>query len=338
MVTDCQGRYSTFDLRVRAVAAVESGLPVGEVAAAYHIDRTTLFRWVVRHKSDGVNGLRRKRGSGRPRLLADLSDTALLGIVLRPASEFGFETNLWTIARLHQVVQETYAAPVSQDTIWRRVRDAGLTYQKPERQYFQMDEAARAEWMRTVAPAIRRCVRKFKALLYFQDEANVSLTPFLGKTWAPRGQTPRERVTGTRGGVAAMSAINGRGRLLFKLLQKRINSDDVVGFLGDMLRHHARRHLVIVMDQAPPHTSRKTVEYIGRQQRLHVFYLPKYSPDWNPDEKVWNHLKHQELKGHQVRTKDELAVLTQSKLESMSKTPSLLRGIFFRCCVAEYFA
>lgn len=338
MVTDYQGTYSTYDVRCRAVAAVSRGLPVGEVADAYCIDRTTLFRWVTRHRASGLDGLQRKCGSGRPRLLSALDETALLDIVLQPATDFGFETDLWTIGRLHRVVQEVYHTTISHDTIWRRVRDAGLTYQKPERQYFQLNEDARAEWMRNEAPAIRKSVKTLNALLYFQDEANVSLTAFLGKTWAPRGQTPRQKVTGKRGGVAAMSAINGRGRLLFKLLEKRINSDDVIAFLGQMLRHHRQRHLVVVMDQAPPHTSKKTMAYIASQSRLHVFHLPKYSPDWNPDEKVWNHLKHQELQSHQAKTKDELRVMTQNKLELMAKNPSLLRGIFFRCCVAEYFA
>ncbi len=307
---------------------------MGEVAEAYGIDRTTLYRWVTRSETVG---LERKAGSGRPRLLGDLTENALVKIVLQSATAFGFETDLWTIGRLHRVVQETYETEISLDTIWRRLREAGLTYQKPERQYFQMDEEARNEWMRIEAPKIRRTVRRQDALLYFQDEANVSLTAFLGKTWAPRGQTPRQKVTGSRGGVAAISAINGRGRLIFKLHEKRICSEEVIEFLGQMLEHHKKRHLVVVMDQAPPHTSKKTMAYIEKQARLHVFHLPKYSPDWNPDEKVWNHLKHQELKGHQAKTKPELRAMTETKLNTMSNNPSLLRGIFFRCCVAEYF-
>jgi transposase len=330
-----QGRYSILDVRVRAVEAVSRGLPVGEVADAYGCDRTTLYRWVTRSKTIG---LMRKVGSGRPRLLGNLTESDFVKIVLEPATSYGFETDLWTIGRLHRVVQEQYKTEISQDTIWRRLREAGLTYQKPERQYFQMDEEARKEWMASEAPKIRRTVRKHQALLYFQDEANVSLTAFLGKTWAPRGQTPRQKVTGSRGGVAAISAINGLGRLIFKLHEKRICSEEVIAFLGQMLRHHKRRHLVVVMDQAPPHTSKKTMSYIEKQTRLHVFHLPKYSPDWNPDEKVWNHLKHQELKGHQAKTKPELREMAEAKLQTMSSKPSLLRGIFFRCCVAEYFS
>jgi transposase len=80
-----------------------------------------------------------------------------------------------------------------------------------------------------------------------------------------------------------------------------------------------------------------TTAHIASQGRLHVFYLPPYSPDWNPDEKVWNHLKHQELKVHQAKTKEELKAITKDKLKRMSKNPSLLQGLFFRCCVADFF-
>ena len=308
-----------------------------EVAEAYRIDRTTLFRWVTRYRVGGSKGLQRRPGSGRPRLLEELDEAALCRIVLQPASFFGFETALWTVGRLRRVIQEKYAIVVSSDTVWRRLQDAGLTYQKPERQYFEIDEEARQKWLRFEVLRIRAAVREFRAILYFQDESNVSLTAFLGKTWAPRGQTPKLTVTGKRGGVAAMSALSGRGRLLFTLHEKRIASAEVIGFLGHMLAFHPQRHLVVVMDQAPPHVSKKTQAYIASQRRLHVFYLPKYSPDWNPDEKVWNHLKHHELKGHQAKTQSKLKTLTRTKLQKMSENPSLLRGIFFRCCVADFF-
>jgi len=332
-----QGRYSTLEVRSRAVLAVERGQPVGEVAEAYGIDRTTLFRWVQRFTNEGPYGLERRVGSGRPRLLATLDIEAINAIVLEPASAFGFETDLWTVGRLRRVIREQYGVAVSPDTVWRRLREAGFTYQKPERKYFEASEEARQEWLRVDAPRIRADVRQFRAILYFQDESNVSLTAFLGKTWALRGQTPQVSVTGKRGGVTVMSALSGQGRLLFRLFSERIASTQVIYFLGQMLRHHRRRHLVVVMDQAPPHVSKKTKAYISSQRRLHVHYLPKYSPDWNPDEKVWNHLKHHELKGHQAKTKDELRTLTQRKLATMSRNPSLLRGLFFRCCVADFF-
>jgi transposase len=268
--------------------------------------------------------------------LQRLDYATLKGIVLSPASAYGYETDFWTTRRLIQVIYSTFGVGLSKQTILRRLHGAGLTYQKPEREYFELSEEERQEWLRREVPRIRRAVRKYHGILYFQDEANISLTALLAKTWAPRGLTPKQRVTGKRGGVSAMSAITGRGGLIFRLHNKRIASEEVVDFLRQMVRHHHRRHLVVVMDQAPPHVSKRTKAFIATQERLHVFHLPKYSPDWNPDEKVWNHLKHQELKGHQAKTTGELKALTHTRLTSMSHNPELLRGIYFRCCVADY--
>jgi len=331
--------YSTFDIRVRAVRAViESGMNITDVAQAYGMDRSTIHRWLNRFETNGETGLERKPVSGRPRKLARLDAGALIDMVLAPASEFGYETDFWTTRRLIQVIGNEFGIVLSKRTVLRRLHEAGLSYQKPEREYFELSEEERAEWRRKELPRIRRAVRKYRAILYFQDEASVSLTALLGKTWGLVGRTPKQRVTGARGSVSAMSAITARGQLIFRLHDKRIVSDEVIDFLGQMLRHHPKRHLVVVMDQAPPHTSQKTISYIEGQGRLHVFWLPTYSPDWNPDEKVWNHLKNQELKGHQAKTKAELKALTESKLTTMSANPRLLQGIFFRCCMANVMA
>jgi transposase len=332
-------KYSTYELRSRAIQALECGLSVLDVAQAYGIDRTTLYRWRVRHdRAGGPQGLLRRPGSGRPRKLHELSTQQWRDIVLQPAQAFGFETDFWTTKRVHQVVSRQFPATVSQRTILRRLREAGLTYQKPERDYFEADPVARQHWLRTTLPQIRQTIEKHRGILYCEDEASISLTALLGKTWAARGQTPKQRVTGQRGSVSALSAINAQGRLVFRLYDKRITSAEVIEFLGQLLRHHPKRHLVVVMDRAPPHTSKKTTAFIAGQKRLHVFHLPAYSPNWNPDEKVWNHLKHQELKGHQARTRAETQELAERKLQSMAQNPELLRGIFFRCCVADLLA
>jgi len=327
---------STLDVRKRAMRAIyDEGMPVTAVACAYGTNRSTIHRWMKRFESGGETGLLRKAVTGRPRKLSQIDSAKLRRIVLSSAMEFGYETDFWTIRRLIQVIEDELHVSLSKQTIMRRLHEAGLTYQKPEREYFELSEDERSEWVRKEIPRIRRAVRKYDAIMYFQDEANVSLTALLAKTWSPRGETPKQRVTGKRAGVAAMSAITKRGNLIFKLHEKRIASPEIIAFLSQMLRHHSKRHLVVIMDQAPPHTSKMTKAFIASQPRLHVFHLPKYSPDWNPDEKVWNHLKNQELKGHQAKTKSELVELTQEKLNSMACNHSLLRGIYFRCCIAD---
>lgn len=312
--------------------AVCEGMSVTSAAKAYQVTVRTVQRWCQRsERGENLSELKRKPGSGKPRIMEGKDMKSLYQIVLRPASQYGYETDLWTTSRLRQVVKDEFKKEVSQPTMWRMLREADLTYQKPERKYFEANERERKEWLKKELPKILETAKKYNAILYFEDESSIALAPVLGKTWAPCGKTPKQAVTGKRASFSAISAVSKCGRLLFALYEKRIASDEVIEFLQQMLRHHPCRHLVVVMDQASPHTSKKTRTYIASQKRLHVFYLPKYSPDLNPDEKIWNHLKHQELKSHQAKTKEELLELTTRKLEQLSKQSAKVMGIFFRC-------
>lgn len=330
-------KYSTFELRIKAVKAYfEKKTPLMTIAQVLNIHRVTLFRWITRYRHKGYEkGLRRLSGSGRPRIVDGEYARKFYRIVLKPASKFGYETDFWTCRRLIQTMEDEFKLIVSQPTMWRLLRDLQLTYQKPEKRYFQANKRKRSAWLRETIPQIRQTVRDYRAILYFQDESNISLAPVLARTWAPCGKTPVQEVTGTRGGVSAMSAISNNSSLVFRLHDKRIASPEIIAFLQQILDYHARRHLVVVMDQAPCHVSKMTMSYIKSQKRLHVFHLPPYSPDFNPDEDVWNHLKHQELKSHKAKTKLELKELTGRKLCDMASNKSLLKGIFFRCYVAD---
>ncbi|MCA9191268.1 MAG: helix-turn-helix domain-containing protein [Planctomycetales bacterium] len=69
--------YSTKEVRVRAVEAVERGLSVTVASDDFGVSRRTLHRWLERVREDGNDGLERRVGSGRPRKLDELSDGEL---------------------------------------------------------------------------------------------------------------------------------------------------------------------------------------------------------------------------------------------------------------------
>lgn len=329
--------YSSIDTRTRACEAVRGGMSQSQVAKAFGVNKSSISRWYARFdkrkKNDGLNRL---SGSGRPSIATGQNMKSVKEIVLTPASEYGFETDFWTCRRVTQVIKRELKIKTSIPTTWRLLRDLNLTYQAPERFYSQACEKARKDWISKTIPEIKEVARKYNAIVYFQDESNISLTPVLAKTWSPVGVTPKRFVSGARGGISAMSSISGCGRLLFTLHDKRIASKEVIAFLKEMLNHHKRRHLVVIMDNAPCHKSKLTQEFIKSQKRLHVFNTPTYCPDLNADEKVWQYLKNESLKDHQARTKDELKKLARKKLREISKDESLVKGIFFRCCVADF--
>ena len=103
--------------------------------------------------------------------MAKLDRNRLKSIVLAPASQYGYETDFWTTRRLIQVIQSDFHVLLSKQTVMRRLHEAGLTYQKPEREYFEASEKERQEWVRTEVPKIRAAVQEYNAVLYFQDEA-----------------------------------------------------------------------------------------------------------------------------------------------------------------------
>jgi transposase len=329
-------KHSSEQIRVNAVKAVLGGQSIESVSRSYNCNRSTIHRWLATFKGKRrFSALATKPRSGRPAGLSEEDGKFLYRAILKPATKFGFETDFWTCRRVIQLAKRELKTTISQPTMWRNLRTSGLTYQKPEKRYLQASQKDKDEWIQSDLPKIRAAVARFKAILYFQDEASIALAPVLARTWAPKGKTPTQAVTGKRGSVSAMSAISSAGHLIFSLCEKRIASKQVIRFLEQMLRHHPRRHLVVIMDQASPHVSKLTKAFVASQKRLHVFYLPPYSPEFNADEKVWSHLKHQELQGHQAIDKKGLKKTARKRLDKMARDPSLIRGIFFRCCIAE---
>ena len=82
------------------------------------------------------------------------------------------------------------------------------------------------------------------------------------------------------------------------------------------------------MDQAPCHTSKMVKDFVLDKKRLDVFYLPPRSPEFNPTEKIWNHLKHKEMRAHKAKTPKQLKSLTNKKLLKMAKNKEIVKSVF----------
>ena len=109
--------------------------------------------------------------------------------------------------------------------------------------------------------------------------------------------------------------------------------------ISRMLRHHKRRHLVVVMDQAPPHVSKRTKQYIASQQRLRrASICAKYSPDWKSRREGME--SPQASRAKRAPSEDKRRPGATGRTGSSNacrKTEGYYRACFFRCCVAETF-
>ena len=59
--------------------------------------------------------------------------------------------------------------------------------------------------------------------------------------------------------------------------------------------------------------------------KLQLFFLPPYSPELNPDEKVWNYVKHHGVAKAALRGRDDLKKFVLARLRSLQKLPWTIR-------------
>ena len=325
-------KHLDLSIKEKAVKAYRNGKAVDELSEIFGVSERTLYRWVNRYKRRRtVKPDKDKRG--RPQKIGKKEGRRLLRILKKPASKFGFENDLWNTKRLQMVCKREFRIEISHVGIWNFLNRFNQSFKKVQKQYYETNVGEQEEWKKKMVARIKQTVKSHRAILYFEDESNIQLSPVMGKSWGDIGKKIAHKVTGNKGSLSAMSAISGDGRLLFRLFEggKRFRSDDIIGFLDQMLEHHKRRHLVVVMDKATCHTSKKTQSFIGGKKRLHVFFLPPRSPELNPDEQVWGYLKNHGLKSHRESTVGGLKKLASKKLKTLSNNPKKVQGIFKLC-------
>lgn len=322
-------RKTLEDHRFRALELRKEGWEVNDIASFLGFHRGSVSRWFTKHKRGGKKALKERKAPGAKSKLTTKEIRKLLSLLKKPATNFGFETPLWTCPRVKQLLKAEVGKNLSVTTVWRTLTSWELSPQIPERIAFERDEEKVKKWLEEEWPKILNHAKRWQAMLYFQDEAGVSLTPVLGRTWAPKGQTPKVKITGKRGGFCVTSAISPAGRMVFRIEKKKINADVHIEFLQQVLRHHRHRKIIIIEDNAPAHIAKKVEKFVEKnKRRLAIYYLPSYSPDLNPDEKTWKYLKQHKLKNHLAKSVDELRELVRSKMKGIQRKPHIIKSFF----------
>jgi transposase len=164
------------------------------------------------------------------------------------------------------------------------------------------------------------------------DESAFYLLPGVVRTFAPRGQTPVLRLPLTRDHLSAISGITQGGRLFLRVQERAFKSPDVVEFLRQLLRC-LRGKLLVVWDGAPIHRAQPIKDFLasGAAKRLRLEQLPGYAPELNPDEGIWQHLKHVELRNVRCQDLEHLDDELRRAVKRLRHKRSVIRGCFRQC-------
>jgi len=129
----------------------------------------------------------------------------------------------------------------------------------------------------------------------------------------------------TRKSVALFGAVNLRSGTLVTMLTSPFNAESFGAFLGELARHRDRRRRnVVILDNAGYHRDEKC------PTSLALSYLPPYSPELNPIERVWKLLRRLRVHNQYFETLDRLLKEVTEQLTEWARPNDVLRRL---CCI-----
>ena len=174
---------------------------------------------------------------------------------------------------------------------------------------------------------INKYAAKEGRVIVFVDESGLSERPTLVRTWLPRGQTPVVQYSFTWKQLSVIAGVSF-WRFYFRLFPGAILAPQCIDFLKTLERRIGKK-LLTIWDGLVVHKSRLVRQFIeGCKGKNQVEFLPAYSPELNPIEYLFGHLKPHELGNLCSRNIDELSEFARRRMQSMQRRTKLVTAFW----------
>lgn len=317
-------------LRRRAVHAIrERGHSPEVVAEVLGFSRSSIYEWLRRYERGGYEALNSGKAPGAPAVITEAMDAWLKETVLSSTPlDHGYDTRLWNRDLLAELLRQRFGICVRGVTVSLHLKQLGLSYQKPCYRDVAREAGEIDYFLDVKFPRIRRLAERLGAELGFEDEAGFEPRTRCGRTWGLIGRPPEIPVTAQRQGYNVLSVVTPQGTLHYEFTDRALNSEVYIDFLRQLIEHR-QQPLILLVDRAPFHQSQAVRDFVrAHRARLRVFFLPKRSPEYNPDEQVWNELKHRDIGKQPVKNKTDLKKRLESALKSLQRRTERVRSFF----------
>lgn len=142
--------------RRRALALLDAGQSLNEVGRQIGCNPSSVMRWRDARRRGGSGALHVRFSPGRPLKLALVQRKRLVRLLLKGPMAQGYRTNLWTTARIAELVEREFGVSYHPDHIGRLMHSLGWTPQKPERRALERNEEAIERWKQKDWPRIKK--------------------------------------------------------------------------------------------------------------------------------------------------------------------------------------
>jgi transposase len=147
------------DRRRRALRLLDEGRSLNEVARLIDCAPSSVMRWRNRRRREGEKGLKVRSSPGRPHKLSAAGCRVLLRLLLRGAMASGYPTQLWTTARIAEVIRKKFRVEYHRDHVGRLMHRLGWSHQKPQKKALERDQGKIRRFVREEWPRVKKTPR-----------------------------------------------------------------------------------------------------------------------------------------------------------------------------------
>jgi transposase len=284
--------------RLAAVRALCKGFTRLEVAELFGCSERMVRLWVVMFNRGGIDGLTSKPRSGRPRKVKLEKLHEVLVPVLEDPSQAG-EVH-WTGVKLHGWLKEQLALDLGYRTTIRYLHELDYKLLVPQPWPEKQDWLKRT-WF---AEQIEALEKDPGIELWYGDECGVEGDPRPKRRWAARGSRPQVPYLGTHLRSNVVGAVCPKTGESFTMLFDGVDADVFQCFLdclAEALPPDPSKQRILILDNASWHKAKRL-----NWHHFECMFLPAYSPDFNPIERLWLRLKADYFTDFIAHTKEQL--------------------------------
>src|SRR5438309_6475220 len=142
--------------RFRALHLKRQGWARQDIAEALGVSPVSVSRWFSRVRAGGLEALRAHPSPGRPPKLSPAQKRLIPEFLWHGAEAYGFRGEVWTCARVAQVIRHEFGVTYHKDHVSRLLKALRWTPQKPAERVAQRDEAQIEQWREETWPELKK--------------------------------------------------------------------------------------------------------------------------------------------------------------------------------------
>jgi len=310
----------------------KNGMTRLEIAPKVGVSRNTVGQWIKAWKEGGRAALKvkasgRPKGSGR-KLYPHEEREIRKCWTDRCPDQLKLPFALWTRQAVQLLIKQRFDIDMTLVSVGRYLKSWGFTPQKPIRQAYERNDERVRIWLAEEYPVIATKAKQEDAEIHWGDETGLRSDDVNGRSYAPKGKTPIQRVKGTPEKLNMISTVTNRGQMRFMFYKETMTSQLLIAFMKRLIRSSGKKVFLILDNLRVHHSKIVNAWLIENKAFIEVFYLPSYSPDLNPDELMNGDLKSNLSKKPESKRKGELEKHAKAHMRSVQKRPQHIMGFF----------